>query len=66
MDTSKTNRGRLHNINLCDLLILINHRMISEDTCLIKALDKTKECPKSHNCSECVINFMNEDYKGGF
>lgn len=66
MDASKTNRARLHNINLCDLLILINHRMISEDTCLIKALDKTKECPKSHNCSECVINFMNEDYKGGF
>jgi hypothetical protein len=66
MDASTTNRARLHNINLCDLLILINHRMISEDTCLIKALDKAKECPESHNCSECVANFMNEDYKGGF
>lgn len=60
-----TNREKLLNTNIYDLLVKINDNMIASMCVLDLFVDGFVACPKCEtndfNCNECIQNYLNKE-----
>ena len=60
-----TNREKLLNTNIYDLLLLINSQIPYKSlNCVIDYIEgKNRDCIESGKCSECIQQYLNEESK---
>lgn len=59
-----TNREKLLNTNIYDLLVLMNKTIMQEshlETCVLDALDQKQTACEHFICTECLQEFLNKE-----